>query len=123
MSFVIYNTEGNRREDNMESRGRGGGGECGRRGMGQAAQASGSASASVCCAESSSEGFLMVPEEPESTSFSPLVHSNLSLVFVHTGMGGEKGRMCSNRQCPTSGDKELNRCCRLLETRMIFTVS
>lgn len=76
----------------------------------------------VCCAESSSEGFLTVPEEPESTSFSSLVHSNLSRVFVHTGMG-KKDRMCSNRQCPTSGDKELDRCYRLLETQRIFTVS
>lgn len=77
----------------------------------------------VRCAESSSEGFLTVPEEPESTSFfPPLVHSNLSLVFVHTGMGRKKkGRMCSNRQCPASGDKELNGCSRLSETRMIFT--
>lgn len=39
----------------------------------------------VCCAESSSEGFLTLPEESEST-FS-LFHSNLSLVFVHTKMG------------------------------------
>lgn len=36
----------------------------------------------VCCAESSSERFLTLPEEPESTFF--LFHSNLSLVFVHT---------------------------------------
>lgn len=36
----------------------------------------------VCCAESSSERFLTLPEEPESTFV--LFHSNLSLVFVHT---------------------------------------
>lgn len=39
----------------------------------------------VCCAESNSEGFLTLPEEPESTVF--LSHSNLNLLFVHPAMG------------------------------------
>lgn len=72
MSFVIYNTEGNRREDNMESRGRGGG-SVGEGGWGRLHKQV-ALLLQVRCAESSSEGFLTVPEEPESTSF-PLPRS------------------------------------------------
>lgn len=79
MSFVIYNTEGNRREDNMESRGRGG--SVGEGGWDRLHKQV-ALLLQVCCAESSSEGFPTLPEEPESTLF--LFHLNLSLVFVHT---------------------------------------
>lgn len=49
----------------------------------------------VCCAESSSEGFLTLPEEPESTCFSPLSFKPESGICAHSDGKKKKNAECA----------------------------